>query len=135
VRLQLAGVVVLVIDDDPDLRALFRIWLEYAGATVVLAEDGLEALQMLVEAQARRALPDVIFCDMKMPRLDGCGFVQRLRDELGLSRIPVIAVTGSPSAKALLRTLERDFQGHLMKPVTGQAIAAQVSRAMRESAG
>jgi CheY-like chemotaxis protein len=128
--LQLAGVIVLVVDDDPDLRTLFRIWLEYAGAKVVLAEDGLEALHMLVEAQARRALPDVIFCDIKMPRLDGCGFLQRMREELGLSRIPVIAVSGSGSEKALLRTLEMGFRGHLLKPVTPLALAAQVSRAM-----
>ncbi|MET0554630.1 MAG: response regulator [Vicinamibacteria bacterium] len=121
----LLGVSVLLVEDNVDLRELLCIWLEIAGARVRQASDGHEALRAV-----RLAVPDVIICDLHMPGLDGCGFVDQMRRELKLD-IPVIALTGSESERAVIRTLEAGFQGHLLKPVTREALVSQIGRALR----
>lgn len=62
----LAGVKVMVIDDSNTIRRSAEIFLKQAGCEVVLAEDGFDALSKIVEHS-----PDIIFCDIMMPRLDG----------------------------------------------------------------
>ena len=120
----LEGVSVLLVEDNEDLRELLGIWLESVGASVQHAANGLEAL-----ASVRHAVPHVIICDLHMPGMDGCGFVEHMRRELRLS-VPVIALTGSESERALFRTLEAGFHGHLLKPVTREALVSQIGRAL-----
>jgi CheY-like chemotaxis protein len=121
----LDGVSVLLVEDNDDLRDLFCIWLEAVGARVHQAANGLAALRAV-----QRDVPDVIICDLHMPGLDGCGFVDQMRRELKLD-IPVIALTGSESERALLQTLEAGFRGHLLKPVTREALVSQIGRAVK----
>jgi CheY-like chemotaxis protein len=121
----LDGVSVLLVEDNDDLRELLGIWLEIAGARVHHAANGLEAVRSV-----RLAVPHVIICDLHMPGMDGCGFVEHLRQELKLD-IPVIALTGSESERALLRTLEAGFHGHLLKPITREALVSQIGRALK----
>ena len=66
---------VMVIDDSNTIRRSAEIFLKQAGCEVVLAEDGFDALAKIVEHR-----PDVIFCDIMMPRLDGfqtCALIKR----------------------------------------------------------
>ena len=120
----LEGVSVLLVEDNEDLRDLLGIWLESVGARVQQAANGLEAL-----TSVRQSVPDVIICDLHMPGMDGCGFVEHMRRELELD-VPVIALTGSESERALFRTLDAGFRGHLLKPVTREALVAQIGRAL-----
>jgi CheY-like chemotaxis protein len=122
----LAGVSVLVVEDHGDLREVLRTWLEQAGAAVIDASNGTEALEVLTTGPA----PDVIICDLHMPKMDGCAFLARLKERAGFGQIPVIAVTGSESDEALMRTLEAGFTAHLVKPVTGAALNAQIQRVL-----
>jgi CheY-like chemotaxis protein len=62
----LSGVKVMVIDDSNTIRRSAEIFLKQAGCEVILAEDGFDALAKIVEHS-----PDIIFCDIMMPRLDG----------------------------------------------------------------
>ena len=120
----LEGVSVLLVEDNEDLRDLLGIWLESVGARVQQAANGIEAL-----TSVRHSVPDVIICDLHMPGMDGCGFVEHMRRELKLD-VPVIALTGSESERALFRTLDAGFRGHLLKPVTREALVAQIGRAL-----
>ena len=63
---QLAGVKVLVIDDSNTIRRSAEAFLKHAQCEVILAGDGFEALAKVVQHR-----PDLIFCDVMMPRLDG----------------------------------------------------------------
>jgi CheY-like chemotaxis protein len=117
---------VLVAEDHDDLRELFRFWLERTGATVTEASNGVEALERVQTMPP----PDVILCDLHMPGMDGCAFLSLLKERAGLEHIPVIAVTGSESDRALMRTLEAGFTAHLVKPVTSPALIAQIKRVM-----
>jgi CheY-like chemotaxis protein len=116
----LLGVSVLVVEDDGDLRNLLRVWLEAAGAIVRDAADGIEALESV-----RRFRPDLIVCDLQMPGLDGCGFVDVVRQKLQL-QIPAIALTGLAGTEAEIQAFESGFHRHLRKPVTREVIVSHV---------
>ncbi len=79
---------VLVVDDDPDIRAMVRVLLEEQGCSVVEAENGLAALRMVAESP-----PSLILLDLIMPQLDGFGFMSQLRKNPALSSIPVVVLT------------------------------------------
>ncbi len=71
----LQGVKVMIIDDSNTIRRSAEIFLVQAGCQVLLAEDGFDALAMIADHQ-----PDVIFCDIVMPRLDGyqtCALIKK----------------------------------------------------------
>jgi CheY-like chemotaxis protein len=85
---------VLVVDDDDDFRGLMRTQLTYAGYVVLDARDAESAFQI-----ARTAHPDVITVDLLMPGIDGCTFIDRLRQEEGLAHIPIVVVSGAAGAK------------------------------------
>jgi len=83
---------ILVVDDEPVVRALLRAALAPAGSRVVEAVDGSEALEV-----AWREQPDVVLLDMRMPRMDGWRFAQALR-ESGL-QVPVVVMTAAADAR------------------------------------
>jgi CheY-like chemotaxis protein len=122
----LTGVRVLVVEDHLDTLELLEFWLDRCGATVTTARNGLQGIELL----ERLSPPDVIVCDLHMPRMDGCAFLQHIRAMEGLGHVPVIALTGSASNDAMLRTLAAGFKAHLVKPVTADAVARQVQRVL-----
>jgi CheY-like chemotaxis protein len=110
----LSGVHVLIVDDDPEARDLIGTVLRYCGALVTVAASAAEGLQTLA-----RVLPDVIVCDIAMPRQDGYWFVRSLRErppEAG-GGLPVIAITAHGATHGPDRTLPAGFQAHVRKPV------------------
>jgi CheY-like chemotaxis protein len=124
VAADLKGIDVLVVEDDLDTRDLLRIWLEAAGARVREASGGEQALE-----QVRHWPPDVILCDLRLPGVDGCAFVEHMRSRLNL-HIPVVALTADATHEATVRTLEAGFNAHLVKPVAREVVLAQVARAL-----
>lgn len=79
---------VLIVDDDPQIRRLVRMVLEDEGYDVRVAGDGREALAALPEAR-----PEVIVLDLRMPELDGPGFLERYRAD-GAPCAPVVLMSG-----------------------------------------
>ena len=94
--------VVLVVDDEPDVRTALSTMLEMEGHKVLEAADGTEVL-----AAAREYAPDLILLDISMPGMDGFEVLRELGRDDSLSRIPVILVTakGSPEDRVLGREL------------------------------
>ncbi|HET7646671.1 MAG TPA: response regulator [Candidatus Limnocylindria bacterium] len=82
---------VLVVDDEPDIRATVSAMLEIEGYRVAEATNGADAL-----AAVQREEPDLILLDMRMPVLDGWGFADELRRR-GL-RIPIVVMTAARDA-------------------------------------
>jgi DNA-binding response OmpR family regulator len=83
-----AAAKVLVVDDEPDIRELCRVNLEFSGFDVLEAGDGVEALEV-----CRREKPDLVFLDLMMPRLDGWGVLEALTADEETADIPVILLT------------------------------------------
>jgi CheY-like chemotaxis protein len=84
-----SSVSILVVDDEPDLRFVFRRIFEQAGYEVREAGNGLAALDCV-----RAATPDLVVTDMMMPVMGGGELIRRLRADPATVRIPVLAATG-----------------------------------------
>jgi CheY-like chemotaxis protein len=121
--LDLTGVTVLIVEDHHDSREMLKETIESFGAKVEVAADGREAL-----ACAGWFRPDLVLCDLRMPVLDGYGFIERVRADSRLSRTAVLAVTALGSEADFRRTYAAGFDGHLVKPIDYETIAAQLER-------
>jgi CheY-like chemotaxis protein len=110
----LAGMNVLVIDDEPDSLELIRGILTKCHANVFTAASAREGLQRL-----EAILPDVIVSDIGMPEKNGYQLMQEVRnlpEEKGKA-IPAIALTAFARPEDRARAIEAGFQVHLTKPV------------------
>jgi two-component system, chemotaxis family, CheB/CheR fusion protein len=114
---------VLVIEDHDDTRNALVHLLSGLGARVLAAADGLDGLQQLT-----RGHPDVVFCDLMMPTMDGFEFARRIRQNLQYRDILLIAVTGQGQLADLHETWRLGFDAHLVKPVTAEQLAAVARR-------
>ena len=90
----MAGKRVLVVDDDPDVRLMFRLIFESAGYEVGEARNGVAALILI-----RDSPPDLVVTDMVMPGMDGQELIGRIRSDERTARVPILAVTGIPGAR------------------------------------
>lgn len=110
----LAGMKVLVVDDEADTLELIKVLLGQCGATVTTASSAAEALPLL-----ERVRPDVIISDIGMPTEDGFEFIRKVRElppERG-GKIPAVALTAYARAEDRLRVLRSGYQMHVSKPV------------------
>ena len=121
----LAGIRVLVVDDDADTRDLVTAVLGQSGAEVLTAASAEEALDTLA-----RARPDVLVSDLSMPGDDGYALLERVR-ALGLDRdgrVPAVALTAFARAEDRARALAVGFAVHVPKPVEPAALVEVVAR-------
>jgi CheY-like chemotaxis protein/two-component sensor histidine kinase len=126
---ELAGVSVLVIEDDSDTRDVVAETLRSAGAVVALAENGLQAEAALVHGPF-----DVVLSDIAMPGEDGYAVLERLRHALAPAPMPpAIAFTGYGHAADRHRSLQAGFREHLVKPVPPELLVACVKRASEDT--
>jgi len=102
---------VLVIDDVPDVLILATLSLEASGYVALTAKDGLEGVEV-----ASASWPDLILCDVHMPRLDGFGVLSALRANAATANIPLIFVTGDQSVPSQVMQLTLQPNGCLTKP-------------------
>jgi CheY-like chemotaxis protein len=111
---QVAGLKVLVVDDEADARDLIRAALEQRDAVVKTVASAAEALQAVRELR-----PDVIVSDIGMPDEDGYAFIRRLRSfsrDAG-GHTPAVALTAYARPEDRTRALMAGFQSHATKPI------------------
>jgi CheY-like chemotaxis protein/nitrogen-specific signal transduction histidine kinase len=124
----LAGVRVLIVDDDADAMELVSRVLRGCEALVTTAGSAVEAL-----ASLERELPDVVLADIGMPEVDGYEFVKRLR-AMGPRQgrdLPVVALTALARSEDRRRAMLAGFDLHLAKPVEPAELVAVVGRLAR----
>jgi CheY-like chemotaxis protein len=119
---------VLVAEDNIVNRELMRELLEVRGYHVTEACDGLEALEMLEQTR-----PDILLLDLGMPKLDGFGVVQKIRDNPRLVDLPVLAVTAYAMRGDREQVLNAGFDGYLSKPIDAAALATEIERLIDRS--
>ena len=103
---------VLLVDDNADAIAVIAAWLKRAGHEVHEARDGFAAGEI-----ARRIRPDFLFLDLGLPGLDGLAVARQLRADPQLSRMRIIAMTGSGREDDREAAREAGFDQYLLKPV------------------
>lgn len=117
---------VLVVDDDPSARELYRVVLEREQYEVFEASDGIEALEAV-----GRARPDVIIMDAAMPNLDGLDCTRRLKSEPDTRNIPVIMVSTRTSAEEIEAGLESGADDYITKPVRFKEFTLRIRSIVR----
>jgi CheY-like chemotaxis protein len=112
---------VLLIEDDDDIRKVFRLALTKEGFTVIEAKDGVEALD-IVQSQEF----DALVLDLSMPRLDGVDMLDSFRTMPSGKKVPVIVVTALDDPAIVQRTLEAGATAFLRKPILPAKVASTV---------
>ena len=123
--MSLAGLGVLVVDDEPDARRLLSKVLADAGATVVLAENAAEALRALKQEDG---VTQILISDLGMPNEDGFDLIRQVRD-LGYTaeKLPAIALSAFANESCATRALAVGFQVHVPKPVSPEDLITVVA--------
>ena len=125
--IDLEGVKVLVVDDEPDARLLIQRLLEDCNAVVITAASVAEALHALVLAPT-----DVIVSDIGMPGEDGFTLIRRIRSlGDGKSATPAIALTAYARTEDRVKAIQAGFQLHLSKPVEPVELVTMVASLAR----
>lgn len=117
---------VLVVDDEPRMRELIRLYLA-AEFDVIEAADGLAALRQL-----RGADPDVVLLDVMMEQLDGWETLRRIREE---SATPVLMLTARGDVPDRVQGLRMGADDYIAKPFDGRELVARIQAVLRRSSG
>ena len=110
---KLAGVRLLLVEDNPTNQQVARELLQSAGAEVVVAEGGLPAIDILSQ---RAGLFDLVLMDVQMPDIDGYEAARQIRNRLGLRALPVVAMTANAMPADRQAALDAGMNDHVAKP-------------------
>jgi PAS domain S-box-containing protein len=128
----LAGVRILVVDDsDINLEVAQRI-LEKQGASVTTCSDGLSALEHI---RCHHQALDVVLMDVQMPILDGNETTRRIRGELQMTLLPIVALTAGALVVERQRALDAGMNDFISKPFDPQALIRKVRRLVEKARG
>ena len=117
---------VLVVDDDPKILELVRVYLERAGYTVVTAVDGEDALR---EIEAHR--PNLVVLDVMLPQVDGLVLARHLRNER--DNMPILMMSARGAVSDRITGLVEGADDYLAKPFNPAELLARVNALMRRS--
>jgi twitching motility two-component system response regulator PilG len=118
----LTGVKVMIIDDSNTIRRSAEIFLVQAGCQVVLAEDGFDALSKIADHQ-----PDIIFCDIMMPRLDGYQTCALIKKNPRFGATPLIMLSSKDGLFDRARGRMVGSDQYLTKPFTKNSLLQSVA--------
>lgn len=114
---------ILIAEDHPASLELLRYLLSANGYDILSAEDGEAALEL-----ARRDPPDLIICDLQMPKKNGYEVVGELKGDPALAHIPVVAVTAFSMIGDREQVLAAGFNGYLSKPIEPEEFVALIEQ-------
>jgi two-component system, OmpR family, phosphate regulon response regulator PhoB len=114
---------ILIVEDDPDIRELLRFNLEKAGYTLLLAEDGEQALEL-----ARKHTPDIILLDLMLPGVDGLEVCRTLKKDPELQRLPIIMVTAKGEELDRVVGLELGADDYVVKPFSLREVSLRIRK-------
>jgi two-component system cell cycle response regulator len=112
---------ILLIEDNPANLDLMRYLLQAYGYTPLTAGDGEEGLEA-----AHRERPDLIVCDIQLPKRSGYEVAQQLKGHPDLGRVPLVAITAFAMVGDREKVLAAGFDGYLSKPIEPETFVAQV---------
>ena len=127
---ELSGIKVMVIDDSNTIRRSAEIFLGQAGCRVIVAEDGFDALAKIADND-----PDLVFCDILMPRLDGYQTCALIKKSPKFHQTPVIMLSSKDGLFDRARGRMVGSEQYLTKPFTKDSLIQAVVRFARRGAG
>ncbi len=118
----------LLVDDYPDARDMYRVYLTFSGFEVVEAANGVEAIQLASDKP-----PDIILMDLSLPVMDGWEATRRLKSDPRTAGIPVVALTGHALAGILEGAKEAGCDAFVTKPCLPDELVREIRRVLDES--
>ena len=108
---------ILVVDDNIDSIMILRSILESQGFTVLTAQSGLEALEIVA-----RELPDLVLLDVMMPQMSGIEVLERIKTTHATSKVPVIMVTAKIQDEDVMTGYQHGADYYITKPCTAKQL-------------
>jgi CheY-like chemotaxis protein len=119
-------IMVLVVEDEPDIRLTTRLMLEGAGYAVTEASTGKEALSKLSEQR-----PDVVLLDIRLPDVEGWDVLRSMRSSASLGDVPVLIMSAHTGGDFQERAALEGSEGYLVKPFRESDLIASVKRLLQ----
>ena len=114
---------ILTVDDSRTMRDMLRMALAEAGFNVLQAVDGVDGLEVL-----QRSSPDVIVTDINMPKMDGFGLIEAVRQDNRYRKVPILVLTTESDAAKKQRAKEAGATGWIVKPFEQTKLIAAIRR-------
>ena len=125
----------LVVEDDDDHAALLEFVLSTVDPDLELSrvEDGQQAIDRILTRGVYKGLPlpDIVFLDLKLPRVDGLGVLEAVRAEESARCLPIVMLTTSNASQDRQRAYERGVNSYLVKPMAFQDLEEMMGDALR----
>jgi len=118
---------VLIVDDDPTLRESMALWLDGAGYRTIQAEDGRQGLHATADLR-----PDLVLLDLRMPVLDGFGFLAEL--ERTPDTPPVVVISGRGEVRDVVESFRRGATDFIVKPIESYELVEHAAASAIEAA-
>ena len=116
---------IMTVDDSPSMRMLLKAALTDLGYKVLEAEDGVQALERLDGVE-----PDLLITDINMPRMDGFGLIERVREQDRHRNLPILVLTTESSDEKKQRARSAGATGWIVKPFHPDKLAAAIRRVL-----
>lgn len=115
----------LVVEDDLDIQELLKNFLQEAGYSIVLANDGVEALSIFSDVQF-----DLILLDIMLPKIDGFAVCELIRKQ---SQVPIIMLTALNGEEEQIRGLDMQVDDYITKPFSMPVLIRKIAAVLRRS--
>jgi len=112
---------ILIAEDEKDIRELIAFTLRFAGFDVLLATNGVEAVEV---AEAER--PDLVILDVRMPRMSGYEACRRLKENPQTASLPVVFLSAKGQDSEIQQGLESGAEEYILKPFAPDELIQQV---------
>ncbi len=112
---------ILIVEDDPGMRASLKELLEMSGHQVMTGEDGRQGLELAAQG------PEFIFCDVDMPHLDGHGLLAEIKKMPGVCDVPFVFLTGQNQRHELRAGMTLGADDYITKPYSSNDILAAIA--------
>src|SRR5918911_368005 len=116
---------ILIIEDDANIAQLIRLYLEQAGYTVLVANDGVAGLELHA-----REHPDLVILDLMLPALDGMEVCRRIR---AWASTPILMLTARQGEEDRIAGLELGADDYLIKPFSPREVVSRVKAILRRT--
>jgi len=120
---------ILVIDDEQDIRDIFKDRLEKGGYNPIMAENGEEAIALLRSGDNMMNV-GVILCDIRMPKVNGIECIKFLRQQA--PGIPIVVITGYPDSDLANKLIAQGIKEYLVKPVDKEKMMEVINKIVAE---
>ena len=101
---------ILIVDDDPTFIKVIHDKLSSIGYDIISAKDGEEGLKMALEGK-----PDLVLLDIKMPKLDGIGFLKALKEKKDVDQVPVLITSNLGTVDQISEGIALGVKGYIIK--------------------